>query len=108
MLGQERGLVSLLSSAASLCGVGDPQAWAFLCCFSLGALLLYWWPGITKYGPATPTGYVPDYCDNGIAHCFLSTVMFVGRQTKSTIFSMNMAETHHVGPLLEPIRPNLD
>ena len=76
--GQEHGLGGLLSAAAALCGAGDRQAWAFLVIFNFGALLLYWWPGVVKYGPATPTGHVPDYVDNGIAHCFLSTVMFVG------------------------------
>ncbi len=75
---QEHGVAGLISAAVRFCGHGDRQAWQFLGLFSLGALSLYWLPGKVKYGPATPTGHVPDYVDNGIAHCFLSTVMFVG------------------------------
>ena len=76
--GYEHGIGGLFASVFELCGVGDSKAWVFLFVFNFCALLLYWWPGPTKYGPTTPTGHEPDYTDNGLAHCFLSTLMFVG------------------------------
>ena len=76
--GKEHGVGGLLSTAVRFCGAGDRRAWLFLSLFSLGGLSLYWLPGKLKFGPATPTGHVPDYVDNGVAHCFLFTAMFVG------------------------------
>ena len=35
-------------------------------------------PGQTKYGPETPAGHLPSYTDNGVAHCLLSSLMFLG------------------------------
>jgi 7-dehydrocholesterol reductase len=72
------GAHGLFVSIFELCGVGDAQAWGFLFVFSSVALLLYWWPGKVKYGPPTPTGHVPEYTDNGLAHCLLSTLVFLG------------------------------
>jgi 7-dehydrocholesterol reductase len=71
------GILGLVSAATSFCGVGDAHAYAVLAVAVFSGLLLYWWPGKLRYGPPTPTGHVPDYIDNGIAHCFLSTLMFL-------------------------------
>jgi len=48
-----------------------------LLAFNYLALLLYWWPGVTKYGPLSPRGAEPDYVDNGLAHCALFTLSYL-------------------------------
>ena len=67
----------ILQKSFDLCGVGSVQAWGFLFIFNFIALILYWWPGKTEYGPVTVNGHIPEYTDNGVAHCFLFTCMFI-------------------------------
>merc|ERR1712216_993143 len=57
---------------------GTAEAWKLLGYFNLAALVLYYVPGKTKEGPRTATGHVPRYVDNGVAHCVLSSLLFVG------------------------------
>jgi len=45
--------------------------------FNYVALLIYWWPGPTKYGPLSEKGAKPDYADNGVAHCALFSATFL-------------------------------
>merc|ERR1719183_696147 len=33
-------------------------------------------PGKLDYGPETATGHVPKYIDNGVAHCFVYSLLF--------------------------------
>jgi len=69
-----------------------PDAARFLGLFTLLALILYWWGGTVapiKYGPITPKGARPDYIDNGIAHCFLFTLVFLGLSDFSTVFGLS-------------------
>lgn len=74
----KHGAPKFLYDAFAFCGMGSKEAWVFLLVFNFLALLVYWWPGPVKYGPLTPTGHKPEYMDNGIAHCALSTLMFFG------------------------------
>ena len=54
------------------------EAATLLLVFNFVALLIYWWPGPTEYGPVTLHGHTPEYTDNGVAHCFLFTLSFIG------------------------------
>jgi len=54
------------------------NAVVMLVVFNYVALILYWWPGPTKYGPLSENGVEPDYTDNGVAHCFLFSLTFLG------------------------------
>ncbi|KAG8467088.1 hypothetical protein KFE25_000404 [Diacronema lutheri] len=76
--GAKHGASALLADSFAFCGMGSAHAWLFLFVFNFAALLAYWWPGETKYGPLTPTGHKPEYMDNGVAHMLLFTFMFVG------------------------------
>tara|TARA_B110001452_G_scaffold261915_1_gene261263 strand:- start:721 stop:2169 length:1449 start_codon:yes stop_codon:yes gene_type:complete len=53
------------------------EAATVLLVFNFVALLIYWWPGKTEYGPRTENGALPEYMDNGVAHCILFTLCFV-------------------------------
>lgn len=53
------------------------EAATVLLVFNFIALLIYWWPGKTEYGPRTEQGQLPEYQDNGVAHCILFTLCFV-------------------------------
>jgi len=55
-----------------------PEACAILLVFNALALLIYFLPGPTAYGPLTACGHKPEYKDNGLAHCFCATLLFVG------------------------------
>jgi len=54
------------------------QAATLLFVFNFVALLIYWWPGPTEHGPVTIHGRTPEYSDNGVAHCVLFTLSFLG------------------------------
>ena len=58
----------------------EPTAAAavLLLVFNFVALLIYWWPGPTEHGPVTIHGHTPEYADNGVAHCILFTLSFLG------------------------------
>lgn len=73
----KHGVTGLLADSFVYAGIGDNVAWAFLFVFNFAALLVYWWPGPVKCGPITPTGHTPEYEDNGVAHFFLFTFMFL-------------------------------
>jgi 7-dehydrocholesterol reductase len=56
------------------------------------ALLLYWYRGTAapvKYGPVTPRGARPDYIDNGVAHCIIFTLVFLGLSDFSKVFGID-------------------
>jgi len=59
------------------CTLPSMGAVVMLFLFNYLALLLYWWPGPTKYGPLSENGVQPDYADNGVAHCFLFSATFL-------------------------------
>lgn len=40
--------------------------------------VFYWIPGKFVHGPLTPTGHVPVYVENGMAHLILSSLCFFG------------------------------
>lgn len=70
----------------------------FLVAFNGLALLLYWYRGSVaamKYGPITPKGARPDYIDNGVAHCIIFTLIFLGLSDFSSIFGIQSFETAH-------------
>ena len=70
---QERGLAAVALNVFEAT-LPTLQAAKILGIFCYLALLLYWWPGPTLYGPISSQGTTPDYVDNGIAHW----VMFAG------------------------------
>ena len=75
----EHGVGGLLADSFEYVGIfGTAEAWKLLGYFNLAALILYYVPGQTKEGPRTATGHVPRYVDNGVAHCVLSSLLFVG------------------------------
>ena len=68
-----------LSVNAEILKVLQPTAEAatLLLVFNFVALLIYWWPGKTEYGPVTINGHQPEYADNGVAHSVLFTLSFL-------------------------------
>ena len=75
----ENGVGGLIQDSFEYVGIfGTAEAWKLLGYFNLAALILYYVPGQTKEGPRTATGHVPKYVDNGVAHCVLSSLLFVG------------------------------
>ena len=50
------------------------EAATVLLVFNFLALLIYWWPGKTEFGPITAKGAKPEYMDNGVAHSILFTL----------------------------------
>ena len=75
----ENGVGGLIKDSFDYVGIfGTAEAWKLLGYFNLAALVLYYVPGPTKEGPRTATGHVPKYVDNGVAHCVLSSLLFVG------------------------------
>ena len=99
--GRANGLGGVLRAALGFCGTGDAAAWRFLGAFNLGALALYYLPGPTKYGPATPTGHVPDYTDNGLTHCLLFTALFVGGS------NVGPGELYDLGVIFDTFAPTV-
>lgn len=75
--GGKYGVRQTISDIWALTQFGSFEALAVLLTFNALALALYFLPGKTKYGPMTPTGHVPSYVDNGIAHCVLFTLIFL-------------------------------
>ena len=74
----DHGVGGLLGASFAFIGVGTTEAWTFLAVFNTLALLIYWWPGETKCGPLTATGHLPEYVDNGVAHCALFSGLYAG------------------------------
>jgi len=62
----------------TFCLPSNVEAWIFFGVFMLLAAFLCLMPGSTRYGPATATGHVPKYTDNGLLHCFLFSAVFFG------------------------------
>jgi 7-dehydrocholesterol reductase len=66
-----------------------------LAVFNFMALLIYWWPGKTEYGPLTEHGEKPEYMVNGVAHCILFTAsMLAGSEYGLGWFQLSVLAEH--------------
>ena len=66
-----------------------------LAVFNFMALLIYWWPGKTEYGPLTEHGVKPDYMVNGVAHCILFMAsMLAGSEYGLGWFKLSVLADH--------------
>ena len=64
---------------AALSSAPTAEACMFLVMFMGLALVLdVVLPGKTEYGPLTLTGHRPEYKDNGLKHCFVFSLLFIG------------------------------
>lgn len=68
-------VTSTLSAGASVMPTVD-GAKLVLSFMTVALILEKLLPGKVEYGPETATGHLPKYIDNGVAHCFVYSLLF--------------------------------
>uniref|UniRef100_A0A0K8SIV7 7-dehydrocholesterol reductase n=2 Tax=Lygus hesperus TaxID=30085 RepID=A0A0K8SIV7_LYGHE len=57
--------------------LGNVESWTIVTVFALWAFVWLKIPGPTTKGPASPTGYVPIYADNGLTYYFVTLLLMI-------------------------------
>merc|ERR1712007_53057 len=75
---QQQGVAGLKMAFNGLNLPGSEAAKFLLGLNGLAYVLYKLLPGKIENGPLTATGHLPEYVDNGLLHCIVFTIVFLG------------------------------